>query len=127
MSLGTALKLNTQTKDLVMKTNSDGVLDFVITEGREEAEQAIIIWLLTRQGTDQVDPQVGLPLDVMMGVRNVDFIEGVIKEALSLIPRIQEVGDMSANLEAFTRRLNVDLPVTLVDGTEITIAEAFGV
>lgn len=127
MTLGTAIKMDLRTGDLVTKTNSDGVLDLVITDGREETEQAILLWLTTRLGSDQVNPEVGLPLDVMMGVRSPDFIEGVIKESLNRIPRIKEVGQMSSTLEAATRRLNLNLPITLVDGSRITIEEAFGV
>lgn len=112
--------------DLLLKTNPGGGIDFDIVENEAEAEQAIRIHLLTRQGEELFDPAMGLPVPEIVGLLDESFIEGSIRAALQRDPRVDAVGDMEMELDPKTRVVTVSFSVRLKDGGQVAIQSKIG-
>lgn len=122
-SIGVAVALDNE-GDIQFRSDRK---DFLLIEDTAEVAQALSIRLRTFLGEDRVNPEVGVRWDRIIALFTEELVQGALARALLLEPRVAAVGEIITSLEPTTRVLTVDIPVTLKDGSTITITEAFGV
>lgn len=107
-----------------------GGVDIALVEGQGEVEQAIRIRLQTRISEDPISPEVGLPVDQLVGLYTPEYISAIITQALLRDPRVKGIATMDIKLpdENRANRIGeVSFTVKLISGESLAITDIFGV
>lgn len=123
---GIAVKLDVD-GDIVLETDSYGNIDFQLVEGSDEVAQALTIRLRTFLGEDRVEPTMGIPWDRVIAVFTPELVSSLVTNSILKDPRVKTVGEITSTNDPVDRVLTMEVPVTLKDGSTITLVEAFGV
>lgn len=112
--------------DLVISTNSTGGKNIALVEGVEEILQAVKLQLGQWLGEDAFHPDIGLPVPSMVGARSVDFVQGVITDALRKDPRVKAINGLVIKEDEENEGvMRIEVQITTTEGTG-TLATTIG-